>query len=183
MLAPGAPTVPKLVPTQGFTNTSIAPNTVSTRGFTGNCQPPSRHRTGQIGPPASMHANAGVPRPDQGTGQGGIPHMVPKAISVSKYLLTRARSYESSCFRLLFHSFTKPNRQATTGQSAKAFKTIYAQTAHPFSRPPRSTSMGTRQEMAIFRTTVSSMRNRLRCSIMPVSGLVLHLEVPKLFPF
>ncbi|KAI1249841.1 hypothetical protein MGN70_009455 [Eutypa lata] len=83
MLAPGAPTVPKLVPTQGFTNTSIAPNTVSTRGFTGNCQPPSRHRTGQIGPPASMHANAGVPRPDQGTGQGGIPHMVPKAISVS----------------------------------------------------------------------------------------------------
>ncbi|EMR65315.1 hypothetical protein UCREL1_7723 [Eutypa lata UCREL1] len=90
MLAPGAPTVPKLVPTQGFTNTSIAPNTVSTRGFTGNCQPPSRHRTGQIGPPASMHANAGVPRPDQGTGQGGIPHMVPKAISVNSASIQQA---------------------------------------------------------------------------------------------
>lgn len=132
MLAPGAPTVPKLVPTQGFTNTSIAPNTVSTRGFTGNCQPPSRHRTGQIGPPASMHANAGVPRPDQGTGQGGIPHMVPKAISVSKYLLTRARSYESSCFRLLFFiaSLSPIARQQQGNQPRRSKQSMHRQRIH-----------------------------------------------------
>lgn len=96
----------------------------------GNSQPLRRDQTGQTDLSASMvsrgrrsHSHrgsqpstqahlysSGVPRPEQGTGRGGLPRSVPTPISVCKCLFIRPQLYESSHLGLRFPCVTKPNR-------------------------------------------------------------------------